>query len=208
METFNRKDHWDNIYTQKSFQEVSWYQKSPEVSLSVIGNCNLPKDAKIIDVGAGESFFVDGLIELAYTNITVLDIATKAIQKTRERLGEKAQNVNWIVKDILDFSSPHTFDFWHDRAVFHFLTTQEEIQQYRKLVSTSISIGAYLCIGTFSDKGPNKCSGIEVTQYTQEKMTQLFSPYFQLMEAFQHTHTTPFDTNQDFLFCVFKRIEE
>jgi len=205
METFNRKDHWENIYQTKGQQEVSWYQAKPETSLNFIVNSGLPLTAKIIDVGGGDGFLVDCLLELGYTDITVLDISVAAIEKAKARLGHKASDVKWIVSDITDFKPLEQYDLWHDRAVFHFLVNEDEIKSYTKRVSESINQDGTLIIGTFSEQGPKKCSGIEIRQYSEAALTAQFANGFMKTGSLTENHKTPFDTFQNFVFCVFRK---
>ena len=205
MEEFNRKKHWENIYQTKSLHEVSWYQPKPETSLDFVEKFNLPKTAKIIDVGGGDSIFVDYLLELGFVNITVLDISEAAIDRARKRLGEKATLVKWIVEDILKFRPTEKYDFWHDRAAFHFLTNQEDIEKYVNIVSKNIENYGFLVVGTFSLDGPEKCSGIDIKQYSDHTLTNVFEPNFVKIGCFTIDHNTPFDTTQNFVFCSFRK---
>ena len=148
------KLHWEKIYTEKSPQEVSWTQETPVTSIEFFEDFKLSKTSPIIDVGGGESRFVDYLINEGYQNISVLDISKNAIDKTKERVGEKSKNINWIVCDINEFNPTQKYAFWHDRAVFHFLTSKVEIKRYAKTVK--LNAEAFV-IGTFSTSGPNKC---------------------------------------------------
>ncbi|CAD7811074.1 hypothetical protein CHRY9390_02296 [Chryseobacterium aquaeductus] len=205
MEEFNRKKHWENIYQTKSLNEVSWYQPKPETSLDFVEKFNLPKTAKIIDVGGGDSFFVDYLLELGFLNLTVLDISEAAIDRVKNRLGEKATMVKWIVEDISKFQPADKYDFWHDRAAFHFLTNQEDIEKYVKIVSKNIENNGFLVVGTFSLNGPEKCSGIKIRQYSELTLTNVFEPNFVKIGCFTIDHRTPFDTTQNFVFCSFRK---
>ena len=202
-EKMNKIEHWENVYSTKKPQEVSWTQEKPVHSLNLISTLGLPKNAKIIDVGGGDSNLVDFLLDEGYQNITVLDISQKAIERAQMRLGEKAQRVTWIVSDIVDFEPSETYDVWHDRATFHFLTSVEQIQKYVSTVSKALS--GKLILATFSDEGPLKCSGLEISQYTPEKLTSIFSEHFILEESFTDDHTTPFNTLQNFLYCMFSK---
>ena len=205
MSEFDRKKHWENIYETKSLNEVSWYQPRPETSLEFITSNQLPLDAKIIDIGGGDSFLVDHLLELGYINISVLDISEKAIERAKKRLGENATKVNWIVSDICEFQTNEKYDFWHDRAVFHFLTKDSDIQNYLEKVAQFISEKGLLVIGTFSETGPLKCSGIEIKQYSIDDLKQQFSNNFDCLNCFKTDHKTPFDTIQSFTFCLFRK---
>ena len=202
----NRKEHWENIFTTKSPGEVSWYESTPIVSLQFLLESNLSKSAAIIDVGCGDSFFVDNLLELGYENITVLDISEAALSKTKTRLGDKATKVKWIVADASAFTPTEQYDFWHDRAAFHFLTTENEIGNYVDTIKQSIKPDGFLVIGTFSEDGPEKCSGIKIKQYSETTMTERLKRYFSKIKCITVDHLTPFNTLQNFIFCSFKKI--
>lgn len=198
------KNHWENVYNTKQPSEVSWTQEIPKTSLDLIVNCDLPKSAKIIDIGGGDSNLVDYLLEQGYENITVLDISEKAIERAKLRLGKVAEKVTWIITDITEFEPKETYDIWHDRATFHFLTEQKQIEKYKKLIQRYAS--NYLIMATFSNNGPLKCSGLEIKQYTIEDLVDLFSNKFKIIDGFYQDHQTPFNTIQNFVFCSFKRI--
>jgi len=199
----NRKNHWETVYETKNPDQVSWTQETPKTSLEYIHSFGLNKDAKIIDIGGGDSKLVDHLLHAGFKNITVLDISEKALEKAKKRLGEKAKNVNWIVSDITTFVPETSFDVWHDRAVFHFLTTPEDIEKYVTIVTKTVT--GYLIMGTFSENGPTKCSGLEIKQYNEEKLTTVFKKEFKKTACIIEDHKTPFDTIQNFLFCSFKK---
>jgi 2-polyprenyl-3-methyl-5-hydroxy-6-metoxy-1,4-benzoquinol methylase len=200
-----RKDHWENIYQTKQLTDVSWYQPIPETSLDFLREFDLPKTAKIIDVGGGDSFFVDYLLELGYTDVSVLDISEKALQRAQERLGAKAQQVKWIVSDVSTFEPSQRYDFWHDRAVFHFLTEKQDIEHYMTVLSKGVQADGILVMGTFSESGPTKCSGIAIKQYSEKSMKELLSVSFDKIKCLTVDHKTPFDTTQQFVFCGFKK---
>jgi cyclopropane fatty-acyl-phospholipid synthase-like methyltransferase len=198
------KDYWNMVYKTKNPDQVSWTQKIPQPSLDFIHSFHLPKTAKIIDIGSGDSLLVDYLLEEGFENITLLDISEKALDKVKMRLGEKAEKVHWVVSDIAEFQSDTMFDLWHDRATFHFLTTNDQISRYleraRKLVSQ------YLVIGTFSEKGPEKCSGLPIRKYDPDEMSVSFSDGFKKITCMNADHETPFGTKQNFTYCSFRRI--
>jgi ubiquinone/menaquinone biosynthesis C-methylase UbiE len=198
------KKHWETVYETKNPDQVSWTQEIPKTSLNLIHSFGFDKKAKIIDIGGGDSKLVDFLLEEGYENITVLDISEKAIEKAQLRLGSKAKEVNWIISDITQFEPTNQYDIWHDRAAFHFLTTETDINKYLEIFKKSSS--QYLIIGTFSEHGPQKCSGLEIKQYSQKALTKLFQNDFQVIDCFTEDHTTPFDTIQNFIFCSFKRV--
>lgn len=199
----DRKKHWETVYETKNPDQVSWTQESPKTSLDFIHSFGLPKTAKIIDIGGGDSKLVDYLLDEGFENVTVLDISAKALEKAKDRLGEKANKVNWIVSDITEFEPNMTFDVWHDRATFHFLTTTEQISKYIKTARKSVT--GFLTIGTFSKNGPEKCSGLEIKQYNEEQLTMELKDGFDKIKCITEDHLTPFKTTQNFLFCSFKR---
>jgi SAM-dependent methyltransferase len=198
------KDHWDMVYKTKNPDQLSWTQKIPQPSLDFIHSFHLPKTAKIIDIGAGDSMLVDYLLEEGFENITVLDISVKALDKVKKRLGEKAQKVYWVVSDITEFQPDSTFDIWHDRATFHFLTINEQISRYLDRAREFVS--DYLIIGTFSEKGPEKCSGLPIRNYNEDEMSVSFSDGFKKISCMTLDHETPFKTKQNFIYCSFQRI--
>ena len=204
----NRKKHWEEIYTTKDLQDVSWYQMMPVTSLNLITSSNLPKDAAIIDIGGGDSFLVDHLLDLGYKDITVLDISQQAIDKAKKRLGERQTEVTWIVTDITDFTSQKRYDLWHDRACFHFLTEKKEVAAYHKVITKSLKMQGVLVLGTFSKTGPLKCSGLDIQQYDEEDLKQVFSDQFEIIDCVKSVHATPSNSIQNYVFCRFKKIAE
>ncbi|WP_310991074.1 class I SAM-dependent methyltransferase [Aequorivita marina] len=208
MESFDRKKHWENIYQTKELTEVSWFQPTPETSLGFIQETGVLKNDKIIDIGGGDSFLVDHLLDLGYQDISVLDISEAAIDRAKKRLGERAKLVKWLVSDITNFCPTEKYDCWHDRAAFHFLTDKKEVSKYVQIAKDNITQNGSLIIGTFSDNGPKKCSGIPIQQYTRKELEKLFSNSFQKIACKTIDHKTPFDTIQNFVFCSFKSIAQ
>ena len=199
------QQHWDNVYGTKAGNEVSWFQPYPKTSMEFVELFNLPLNANIIDIGGGDSYFVDALLEKGYQNIYVLDISATAIERAKKRLGVRASKVHWIVSDITEFEPPLQFDFWHDRAAFHFLTTENKIYKYVSIAEDAIKKDGYLILGTFSETGPAKCSGLETKQYSEASMSARFEVAFNRVKCIQEDHKTPFNTLQNFLFCSFKK---
>jgi len=199
----NRKNHWETVYETKDPDQVSWTQEMPKTSLEFIHSFGLKKTAKIIDVGGGDSKLVDYLLDEGFENITVLDISAKALEKSQKRLGNKATKVNWVISDITEFKPKTTFDVWHDRATFHFLIAAEQIEKY--MTTARNSVNGFLTIGTFSENGPRKCSGLEIKQYSEEELTSELKNGFDKIRCVTEDHKTPFDTTQNFLFCSFKK---
>ncbi len=205
METFDRKNHWENIYQTKQPEEVSWYQPSPRISLDVMQQHAIPTTAHIIDVGGGDSLLVDHLLMLGYEHITVLDISEEALRRAQQRLGTEAKKVTWLQADAATFEPTQAYDFWHDRAAFHFLTDQKEIEHYLKAVHQSLSSNGIFLVATFSQQGPKKCSGIPIQQYSEKSITERFHFYFEKISCQTHDHFTPFNTLQNFIFCTFRK---
>ena len=199
----NKKSHWEYIYEVKTPEEVSWTQEKPETSLNFIHSFGTDKTAKIIDIGGGDSKLVDFLLEEGYENISVLDISANALERAKKRLGEKAKKVTWVVADITEFEPTEQYDIWHDRAVFHFLTDENDIKKYQDLVAKAVK--GNIVIGTFSTNGPLKCSGLEIKQNDETSLTSTFDANFEKIECFTMDHKTPFDTIQNFIFCSFNK---
>jgi len=202
----NKKDHWEKVFSSKQPNEVSWYQPTPAESLDFIRQLAVPLDAAIIDIGAGDGFLVDHLLQMGYTNITVLDISSVAIEKAKQRLGDRARLVKWIVSDVLDLETGAKYDCWHDRASFHFLTTDEEISNYLSVAREHIKPQGKMIIGTFSTAGPEKCSGLPVKKYSESTLAKTLENWFEKIKCITADHTTPFNTLQQFLFCSFKKL--
>ncbi|HEX4374987.1 MAG TPA: class I SAM-dependent methyltransferase [Puia sp.] len=197
------KHHWENVYETKTPDQLSWTQKIPRTSLDFIHSFGLPKSAKIIDIGGGDSKLADCLIAKGFENITVLDISSKALDKAKKRLGDDAKKINWIVSDILKFQPGTCFDVWHDRATFHFLTSKKQVDKYMSIAKESVS--SYILMATFSNNGPKTCSGFDIQQYSEETLTAALDSSFDKLRCVTEDHTTPFNTKQNFLFCSFKK---
>jgi len=201
----NKKDHWENIFSKKQNNEVSWYQPVPKSSIEFFEANNIPLQANIIDVGSGDSYFIDYLIEKKYENVYAVDISENALLRLKNRLGAKASKVNWIVTDILDFKSDVRFDYWHDRAAFHFLSDTTDVNQYLRITNESISTNGRMMVATFSDSGPLKCSGLDVKQYSKTDLEKQFSVSFNKIKCVDESHITPFNTTQNFTYCSFQK---
>ncbi len=207
MNEFNRKKHWEDIYLSKDTKDVSWYQPVPLTSLDFLRESSISPNAKIIDIGGGDSLLADHLLDLGYTDITVLDISEAAINKAKQKLGIRASAVKWIVADITNFDPNTRYDFWHDRAAFHFLTTTEEIQNYINTASRCIAPGGILVLATFSEQGPHKCSGLAIKQYSETTLSLLLNASFEKIRCMNSDHTTPSGTVQNFIFCSFRKLK-
>ncbi len=198
------KEHWETIYKTKKPTEVSWTQEVPSASLAFIHQFKIPKNAKIIDIGGGDSNLVDFLLAEGYINLSVLDISEAAIQRAQARLGDAANKVTWIVCDILEFKPKEKYDVWHDRAAFHFQTEPAKIDTYLNIVKNAVD--GMVIIGTFSTDGPTKCSGLEIQQYDEEGMKAKFiQSDFKNLECKRENHVTPSGAVQNFVFCSFMK---
>ena len=199
-----KKKHWENIYQTKKIDGVSWYQETPNESIELIKKFSTSNSDTIIDIGCGKGFLADNLLKLNYENITLVDISLNALKEVKERLNNKS--LNFIETDVLNLKLEQTFDIWHDRAVFHFITEMEDVEKYISLSNKYIGKGGKLIIGTFAEDGPLKCSGLEIKRYSIDNLKQLFKENFEFIEGFKKSHSTPFDTQQSFTFCVFKKL--
>lgn len=199
----DRRQHWDRIYESKSSDEPSWYQAHPLTSLRLIASTGVGKDARIIDAGGGDSLLVDRLLDQGFRDVTVIDVSTHALQRARERLGGRARRVDWICGDVLEFHPAETFDVWHDRAVFHFLTDAIDRAAYVRAVLKALKPGGHLIIATFGLEAPPKCSGLDVVRYSSESLADAFGDPFELVESARQLHVTPGGVEQAFIFCRF-----
>jgi 2-polyprenyl-3-methyl-5-hydroxy-6-metoxy-1,4-benzoquinol methylase len=196
------KTHWENIYTTKAPDQVSWYRPHLETSLALIKRSVSDRCASIIDVGGGESTLVDDLLAEGFQNITVLDVSQGGIEATKKRLGEVGDRVRWLVADITQVElEPKAYDIWHDRAVFHFLTAQHLRAAYVRQVARSVKPGGHVIVSTFGPEGPTKCSGLDVVRYDADSLHNEFGVRFRLVESSKELHQTPFGTTQQFLYC-------
>jgi 2-polyprenyl-3-methyl-5-hydroxy-6-metoxy-1,4-benzoquinol methylase len=196
------KTHWEKVYKTKAPDTVSWYQPHLETSLSLIERTGAGLSSSIIDVGGGESTLADDLVSRGYQNVTVLDISETAINVSKQRMGEAADHVHWRVADVLAAElEPRAYDVWHDRAVFHFLTTNEQRLAYVRSVACSVRRGGHVIVSTFGPEGPQKCSGLEVMRYDADSLHDQFGARFRLVESSQELHATPQGATQQFLYC-------
>jgi 2-polyprenyl-3-methyl-5-hydroxy-6-metoxy-1,4-benzoquinol methylase len=199
------KTHWEKVYLTKAPEAVSWYRPHLETSLALIERAATGFSASIIDVGGGESTLVDDLLARGYENITVLDVSQTAIDVTKNRLGLAAKQVHWFVADVTDAQLERgDYDVWHDRAVFHFLTTIEQRVAYVRNVAHAVKPNGHVIVSTFGPEGPTKCSGLDVVRYDAESLHDQFGVRFRLVESSKELHRTPFGTTQQFLFCYYK----
>lgn len=205
---FARQQHWDNVYTSKSSDRVSWFQVKPEKSLELIHRfMPVATQPVIIDVGGGASTLVDFLLADGYDSISVLDIASSALETAKQRLGTLSDRISWIVTDITQAQLPsNIYDLWHDRAVFHFLTIPADRVKYVEIVEKSLKSGGILVISTFAPDGPEQCSNLNINRYNCEDILAILGKNFQLIHSDRETHQTPFETQQSFSYCVFEKL--
>jgi trans-aconitate methyltransferase len=199
-----RQHHWEQVYRSKESTAVSWYQKYPEQSIRLIEQVVQSKAQPIIDVGGGASVLVDNLLQRGYSRLAVLDISATAIDCIRQRLCDKAQQVEWFVADVTNFTPPHRFALWHDRAVFHFLTDSEDRAKYIAVLQRALEPGAHLMIATFAPDGPERCSGLPVERYDGVKIAQTLGESFQLLEQQSESHITPAGGEQCFNYFLLR----
>jgi ubiquinone/menaquinone biosynthesis C-methylase UbiE len=201
------KDHWEKVYTTKAVTEVSWFQEHAELSLRLIRDAGVEASASIIDVGGGASTLVDDLLAHGYRNPTVLDLSRAALAAAQRRLGNRAADVKWVEGNVLEANFPsHVFDVWHDRAVFHFLTTEEERHAYVEQVLRAVKQGGLVIVATFAEDGPDRCSGLPVQRYSAEGLHAEFGEPFVLLGHEKESHHTPGGSEQKFVYCFCRKV--
>jgi SAM-dependent methyltransferase len=205
MNDANRQAHWENVYGTKGENEVSWFQENPAPSLDLIASTGIPLDAEIIDIGGGASRLVDGLIVRGFQHLTVLDLSGAALGVAKNRIGAAGAIVQWVVADVTKWESTQTYDLWHDRAAFHFLTEDRERAAYVTRLEQSLKVGGYAIIATFALDGPERCSGLPVMRYDSVSLGQILGRAYQLVDTRRHVHATPWGTEQSFQFSLFRR---
>lgn len=198
--------HWETIFSTKTPDQMSWTQSSAARSLELIKLSGVKSDASIVDIGSGMSVLIGQLVEAGYKNLTVLDISSSAISKAKDILGQTGPTIKWVVSDILDAKFEKTsFDLWHDRAVFHFLTRKEQRKTYVEKVKAALKPGGHLVLSTFSLSGPEKCSGLEVCRYSAETLQRELGSDFTLVKSIAEKHNTPAGKTQNFTCCLFTK---
>jgi ubiquinone/menaquinone biosynthesis C-methylase UbiE len=201
----SRKAHWENVYTTKGEKEVSWFQENPAPSLELIALAGVAANASIIDVGGGASRLIDSLVERKMGQMTVLDLSSAALEAARERLREAGADVEWIVADVTTWEPAKTYDLWHDRAAFHFLTDQADQSAYVDRLKRAVKRGGYVIIGTFDLDGPERCSGLPIMRHDAASLSAMLGTDFSLIDARRHCHATPWNAVQQFQFSTFRR---
>ena len=204
MNDLSRRAYWENVYTTKSETEVSWFQENPESSLELIDLAQPTAESTIVDIGGGASRLVDSLVERGFRRVTVLDLSEAALAAARTRLGDRG-NVHWVAADVTSWNPKQTYDIWHDRAAFHFLTDPGDRAAYVARLKQAIKPGGHIIIGTFAIDGPERCSGLPVTRYDGASLAAELGEEFKLIDARRHEHSTPWAAIQPFQFCIFRR---
>jgi ubiquinone/menaquinone biosynthesis C-methylase UbiE len=201
------KEHWETVYTTKSVDRVSWYQPHADKSMQLIRESGVSRNAAIMDVGGGASTLVDDLLADGYGRVTVLDLSSAALAESQRRLGPSAERVQWTVADVTmaDFA-PHSVDLWHDRAVFHFLTAVEERAAYVRQVLRAVKPGGHVIVATFGSDGPLQCSGLPVMRYAPGELHAEFGEPFAMLAHDEQVHHTPFGTDQQFIYCMCRKL--
>jgi len=200
-----RKTHWERVYQSNADHEVSWYQPRPETSLKLIERCEPAPSARVIDVGGGTSRLVDCLLDAGYGHVGVLDVSELALERTAERLGDRAASVQWIASDATEYQPTLSWNLWHDRAVFHFLTDEVDRERYRQALLRSLEPKGHVVMATFGPQGPERCSGLPVIRRDPESLEQALGSEFELLESLIEEHKTPKGAVQEFLYCRFRR---
>ena len=199
------REHWEAVYESKAPDQLSWYRPHLELSLQLIDQVGLSKSAQIIDVGGGASTLVDDLLARGFTNVTVLDVSSAALEATRTRLGSNERLVRWVTADVTQASfETGSVDLWHDRAVFHFLRGEDEKRRYVAVMRRAVTPGGYVLMATFGPEGPEHCSGLEVDRYDADTLAAQLGPGFRMIHATTEIHWTPWGIGQQFLYCLFR----
>lgn len=200
------KEHWNHVYTTKTSTSVSWFQAHANQSVELIRQAGVAKAAAIIDVGGGASTLVDDLLDDHYRHLTVLDLSDAALAMARERLATRASEVSWIAGDITQVELPvHAYDVWHDRAVFHFLTSAADREAYVRAVIRAVKPGGLVIVATFAEDGPDHCSGLPVMRYSADALHAEFGAPFTLLRQEREEHHTPAGATQKFIYCLCRK---
>ena len=206
MQGETRRAHWDKAYQSKGEAGVSWFEDAPAVSLDLIRRHVTIATASLIDVGGGASRLVDALLDEGMKSVTVLDLSPAALDAARARLGLRADAVHWVAADVTAWRPDRTYDIWHDRAAFHFLTDPDDRAAYIERLTAAVAPGGYAVIATFAPDGPERCSGLPVVRYDPAALAEVIGPSFRLVEHVKHQHTTPWNSTQAFQFSVLQRV--
>lgn len=198
-------EHWRRVYEAKQPDEVSWFQQSPVPSIHALVAISAVPTMSVVDVGAGASTLVDDLLAADYKDITLVELAAPALEAVRARLGTSAEGVHWEVADIRGWRPGRTFDIWHDRAAFHFLTEEADRAAYRRALLDGTHLGSHVIIATFAPDGPEKCSGLPVCRYDASGLAAALGPEFKGVADWLERHITPWSSVQHFQWAIFRR---
>jgi ubiquinone/menaquinone biosynthesis C-methylase UbiE len=199
-------EHWEGIYTSRAPEDVSWFEPDPVMSRRLVAEAIEEGAESVIDIGGGASRLVDHLLDAGLKRIAVLDIAASSLAVSIRRLGDRARKVEWIVADVTTVADVGRFDIWHDRAVFHFLTSEADRRHYVRLAERTLLPGGTAIMATFASDGPERCSGLEVRRYDADQLAKQCGPGFELSQSERYVHTTPSGSHQKFLFATFHRV--
>ncbi len=200
----DRQSHWQNVYTTKGEQEVSWFQDRPAKSLALIRAWAAGPDAGIVDIGGGASRLADTLLDEGYRDLTVLDLSEAALASSRKRIGARATVIDWVAADVTTWQPQRQFDVWHDRAAFHFLTEECDRRAYISRLTSALREGGHAIIGTFALNGPERCSGLPVVRYDAASLAATLGADFRLVANSEEEHRTPWGSSQKFQFSTFR----
>ncbi len=201
----DRASHWETIYRTKTEDQVSWFQQTPEPSLTLLALAGVTPDMAIVDIGAGASHLVDALVGQGFADVTVLDISQAALEADRARLGAEANRIRWVCSDVTTWQPSRSYDIWHDRAAFHFLIDAADQAAYATVLTRALRPGGYAIIGTFGPDGPEKCSGLPIVRHDADSIGKLLGDGFELVDSRRHQHKTPWDSVQMFQFSTFRK---
>ena len=208
MNDVSRQRHWVNVYATKGESEVSWFEETPALSLELIRLVGAIRNSGIVDIGGGASRLADGLVSQGFEDVTVLDLSAAALASARARMGDKANRVTWIAADVTTWEPSRTYDVWHDRAAFHFLTDPKDQAAYMTRLRRALRPGGHAIIGTFALDGPERCSGLVVSRHDAGSLAATLGGGFELIDSRRHEHITPWGTPQRFQFSTFRREQD
>ncbi len=208
MNDVSRQRHWEDVYATKGESEVSWFQETPALSLELIRLVGAIQNSGIIDIGGGASRLADGLVSQGFEDVTVLDLSAAALASARSRIGDKANRVTWVAADVTTWEPSRTYDVWHDRAAFHFLTDPKDQAAYMARLRRALRPGGHAIIGTFALDGPERCSGLAVSRHDAASLAATLGSGFELIDSRRHEHITPWGTPQSFQFSTFRREQD
>ena len=200
----SRAEHWDTVYGAKAEDAVSWYQRDATSSLTMLDACHVPPQASVVDVGGGASVLVDALLARGHQDVTVLDVSEAGLARARARLGDVGHAVHWVVDDVTRWAPERTFDVWHDRAVFHFLTDREDRAHYVERMRAALAPGALVVVATFATDGPEQCSGLSVQRYDAASLHEALGSDLMVVHERRQVHHTPSGAEQPFTWLALR----